>query len=184
MAARPADEVTIRAGTAGDAEAIAAVYAPYVTDSIVSFEAEPPGAAEMRRRIESGGDLYPWFVGEVDGSVVGYASASPFRTRPAYRYTVETSVYLAPAACGRGLGERLYRQLIEALTAQGFAQAIGAVTLPNPASVRLHEKLGFVRAGTYRRVGYKFGTWLDVGLWQRALAEPTNPPAEPLRLTR
>jgi L-amino acid N-acyltransferase YncA len=172
----------IRAATPADAAAIAAIYAPYVTDSIVSFEAEPPDAAEMRRRIESGGDLYPWFVAEADGAVVGYAYASAFRTRPAYRYTVETSVYLAPAACGRGLGDRLYRRLIETLTAQGFTQAIGAVTLPNPASVRLHEKLGFVRAGTYRQVGYKFGAWLDVGLWQRALATPADPPAEPRRL--
>ena len=174
--------MTIRAATAAEAAAIAAIYAPYVEESVVSFEAEAPDRTEMRRRIEGGGDLYPWFVGEVDGAVAGYAYASAFRARAAYRFTVETSVYLAPAAQGRGLGERLYRTLIETLTAQGFTQAIGAITLPNPASVHLHEKLGFVQAGTYRRVGYKFGRWLDVSLWQRALAEPGHPPVEPLRL--
>jgi L-amino acid N-acyltransferase YncA len=163
--------------------AIAAIYAPFVTDSPVSFETAPPTAEEMRARIEAGGDLYPWIVAADDqDAVLGYAYATAFRPRPAYRFAVETSVYLSASAQGRGLGERLYRALIETLIAQGFMQAIGAITLPNPGSVRLHEKVGFFQAGTYRQVGYKFGRWLDVGLWQRHLALLGDLPAEPLRL--
>ncbi|HYG29455.1 MAG TPA: GNAT family N-acetyltransferase [Allosphingosinicella sp.] len=169
----------VRPATLGDAAAIAAIYASYVTDSFVSFETEAPDEAEMRRRIESGGLLYPWLVGEAEGRVCGYASASPFRTRAAYRHAVETSVYLAPAACGRGFGRALYRQLLDLLARQGFTQAIGAISLPNEPSVRLHEALGFTQAGTYSEVGWKCGRWIDVGLWQRALAAAAVPPAEP-----
>jgi phosphinothricin acetyltransferase len=134
----------------------------------------------MRRRTESGAGLYPWFVACADdGEILGYASASAFRTRRAYRFTVETSVYLAASACGRGIGRRLYSVLLDTLTAQGFTQAVGAISLPNPASVALHEALGFTHAGTYREVGYKLGQWLSVGLWQRSLAEPRHPPEEP-----
>lgn len=170
----------IRLAAADDAAALAAVYRPYVTDTAVSFETDPPDAAAMRAWIESGGQLYPWLVacGD-DGEPLGYASAGAFRTRPAYRFTVETSVYLAPEAVGRGVGRSLYTALLETLTVQGFAQAIGAITLPNLASVALHEKLGFVRAGTYRDVGWKFGAWHSVGLWQRPLAALGDAPAEP-----
>ena len=169
----------LRRATAGDAAAIAAIYEPYVTRSAVSFELEAPDAGEMRARIESGGDLYPWLVAEDEGKVLGYASASAFRTRPAYRFAVETSVYLREDACGRGLGRALYEPLLDRLTRQGFAQAIGAIALPNEASVRLHERLGFRHVGTYERVGWKLGEWRDVGLWQRPLAMAADPPAEP-----
>ncbi|HLL32027.1 MAG TPA: GNAT family N-acetyltransferase, partial [Allosphingosinicella sp.] len=129
---------------------------------------------------EAGGALYPWLAGEAeDGTLLGYAYAARFRDRPAYRFTVETSVYLRAGAAGRGLGRRLYEPLLAALEAQGFTQAIAAITLPNEASVRLHERLGFVSAGIYRQVGWKLGAWHDVGLWQRALAAPGTPPAEP-----
>ena len=172
--------MTIRLATAADAAAIAAIYAPYVTDTPVSFEAEAPDEAEMRRRIGEGGSLYPWLVAEdEDGAILGYASASRFRPRHAYRFAVETSVYLDAGAHGRGLGRTLYERLLAILTAQGFTQAIAAITLPNPASVRLHEKLGFAVAGTYRDVGQKFGAWHSVGLWQKALAEATPNPEEP-----
>ena len=172
--------MSIRPAAAGDAAALAALYAPYVTDSTISFETEPPGAAGFRERIAAGGPLYPWLVacGE-DGAVLGYACASPFRPRPAYRFTVETSVYLAREAAGRGIGRTLYAALLETLAAQGFAQAIGAISLPNPASVALHKRLGFVHAGTYEEVGFKLGRWISVGLWQRALAPPADPPREP-----
>lgn len=169
----------VRPAIPGDAAAIAAIYAPYVTDSFVSFETEAPDEAEMQRRIESGGALYPWLVGEIDGSICGYASASPFRARAAYRFAVETSVYLARDACGRGLGRRLYERLLDLLVRQGFTQAIGAISLPNEASVRLHEVLGFQSAGVYRHVGWKCGGWRDVGLWQRPLAPAAVPPADP-----
>jgi L-amino acid N-acyltransferase YncA len=172
----------LRAAAANDAAALAAIYGPYVTDSIVSFETEPPDAAEMRRRIESGGGLYPWLLAEAEGEAIGYAYASPFRPRAAYRFTVETTVYCRPGNGGRGLGTRLYGRLLAIVRDQGFAQAIGAITLPNLASVGLHEKLGFRHIGTYERVGYKLGEWHDVGLWQCPLAEPADPPAEPRRL--
>lgn len=144
----------LRAATSDDAAALAHIYAPFVTGSAVSFEMEPPDEAAMRARIESGGPLYPWLVGEdVDGTILGYAYAAPFRPRPAYRFAVETSVYLRAGAGGRGLGRKLYEPLLATLAASGFTQAIAAITLPNDASVRLHEKVGFERAGTYRRVG-------------------------------
>ena len=170
----------LRAATPGDAAAIAHIYAPYVAGSAVSFETEPPDAAEVGRRMAAGGDLYPWLAAEAeDGTLAGYAYACAFRPRPAYRFTVETSVYLRPGAEGQGLGERLYRPLIEMLAAQGFTQAIAAIALPNEASVRLHERLGFRPAGTYAKVGWKLGEWRDVGLWQRPLASPAAPPQEP-----
>ena len=172
-------ELTVRLAAAADAAALAAIYAPYVTGSIVSFETDPPTAAEMAARIAAGGALYPWLVGCEAGAVLGYAAAGPFRSRRAYRFAVETSVYLAPAAVGRGIGRRLYGGLLELLEAQGFAQAIGAISLPNPASVALHEALGFERAGTYRDVGFKLGGWHSVGLWQRRLAELGDDPPEP-----
>jgi phosphinothricin acetyltransferase len=171
--------VIVRLATAGDAAAIAAVYAPYVTDSFVSFETDAPDEAEMRRRIAAGGALHPWLAGEVGGRLCGYAAASPFRARAAYRYAVETSVYLAPDACGRGLGRTLYERLLDLLERQGFVQAVGAISLPNEASVRLHEALGFTAAGAYRQVGWKCDRWIDVGLWQRPLARAAAPPAEP-----
>ena len=168
-----------RAATPDDAAAIADIYAPFVKGSSVSFETEPPDEAAMRARIEAGGELYPWLVAEEGGTILGYAYAARFRDRPAYRFAVETSVYLRPGAGGRGLGRLLYEPLLAMLEAQGFTQAIAAITLPNEASVRLHERLGFERAGTYRQVGWKLGAWHDVGLWQRALASAGGPPAEP-----
>jgi L-amino acid N-acyltransferase YncA len=170
----------LRATTPDDAAAIALIYAPFVAASAASFETEPPDAAAMRARIEAGGELYPWIAAEgEDGALLGYAHAARFRERPAYRFTVETTVYLRPEACGRGLGTRLYAPLLATLEAQGFTQAIAAITLPNEASVALHERLGFEPAGTYRRVGWKLGAWHDVGLWQKALASAAIPPAEP-----
>jgi L-amino acid N-acyltransferase YncA len=170
----------LRAATSADAAAIADIYAPFVTASTVSFETEAPDSAAMRARIEAAGDLYPWLVGEAaDGTILGYAYAAAFRTRPAYRFAVETTIYLGPEACGAGFGELLYRGLLATLAVQGFTQAIAAITLPNPASIRLHERLGFVAAGTYRQVGWKLEAWHDVGLWQRSLAAPATPPAEP-----
>ena len=174
----------LRAATSDDAAAIAGIYAHFVTGSVVSFETDPPDEAAMRARIEAGGGLYPWLVGESeDGSVLGYAYAARFRERPAYRFTVETSVYLRAGAAGRGLGRKLYEPLLAMLEGQGFTQAIAAITLPNEASVRLHERLGFESAGVYRKVGWKLGAWHDVGLWQKALAPAGTPPAEPVPST-
>jgi phosphinothricin acetyltransferase len=175
----------IRAATPEDAAAIATIYAPYVEGSAVSFEVEPPGAEMVAARMAEGAALYPWLVAEsADGGIAGYAYACAFRARPAYRFAVETTIYLSDEAQGRGLGRRLYAMLLEILRAQGFTQAIAAISLPNDASVHLHERLGFGHAGTYRQVGWKLGRWWDVGLWQCPLAPAGDPPAEPLPLAQ
>lgn len=124
--------------------------------------------------------LHPWLVAEADGRVLGYSSSSPYHRRPAYRWTVETSVYLCADAQGRGFGKSLLSSLIDLLTRQGYVTAIGAIALPNPASIALHQRLGFAAAGVYREVGFKLGEWTDVSLWQRDLAPRAHPPGEPL----
>lgn len=173
--------VLIRLAAADDAAALAAIYRPYVEDSRISFEEAAPDAAEMARRIV--GDMpgyHPWFVAEENGRLLGYAASSPFRTRPAYRWTVEIGIYLDPEAHGHGIGKALLTALLAILERQGYVAAIGAIALPNDPSVALHEKLGFFHTGTYRQVGFKMGQWLDVGLWQRELARRDDTPAEPL----
>jgi phosphinothricin acetyltransferase len=173
--------VKLRRATADDAAAIASIYAPYVLDSPASFETAAPDAAEMRARIVAGGDLYPWLVAcDGDGALFGYAYGCAFRTRPAYRFSVETTVYVADGAHRRGIGALLYRALLPVLEAQGFTQAIAAITIPNEASIRLHEALGFVRVGVYEKVGFKFGAWRSVGLWQRPRAATSEHPREPI----
>jgi L-amino acid N-acyltransferase YncA len=171
--------IRLRAAVPKDAAAIASIYAPFVTDSAISFETEPPDAAGIAARIRTGNGVYPWFVATEDEHVVGYAYATRFRTREAYRFAVETSVYVSPDAQRRGIATLLYQRLLETLEAQGFTQAIAAIGLPNEASVAFHEKLGFQGSGVYHNIGYKLGRWHDVGLWQRPLAAPTVPPREP-----
>ena len=171
----------IRLTRPSDAAAIAEIYRPYVEQSRISFEERAPNAAEMARRIEGEfPGLHPWIVSEENGRILGYAASSPFRSRRAYRWSVETGIYLAGEAQGRGRGRTLLGTLLDLLERQGFVAAIGAIALPNPVSVALHEALGFVHAGTYRGTGYKLGEWLDVGLWQKDLAPRVAEPAEPL----
>ena len=173
--------VLIRLAAAVDAAAIADIYRPYVEESRISFEEQPPDAGEMARRIAGANPGYhPWFVAEEDGLILGYAGSSPYRARPAYRWTVETAIYLPPALQGRGLGRTLLTKLLETLEKQGYVAAIGAIALPNDASVALHEKLGFVHTATYSGVGFKLGKWVDVGRWQRDLAPRHATPQEPL----
>ena len=163
-----------------DAAAIAAIYAPFVTETAITFETEPPSAAEMAKRMASSAGLYPWLIAEEPDGVAGYAYAAQFNARQAYRFSVHTTIYLRPEHQGRGLGRRLYQRLLEGLAAQGFAQAIALITLPNEPSVGLHERLGFARTGLLSRIGYKLGVWHDVGIWQARLAEPGEPPQEPV----
>ena len=175
-------KAAIRLADAADAAEIAAIYRPYVEQTRISFEEEAPDAAEMERRIR--GEMpgyHPWFVAEEKGRLLGFASSSPFRARRAYRWTVETGVYLWTDAIRRGIGRQLLSRLLDTLEAQRYVAAIGAIALPNEASVALHERLGFTHNGTYRRVGFKMGEWIDVGLWQRELAPRTNAPQEPRR---
>jgi L-amino acid N-acyltransferase YncA len=174
--------IAIRAATPEDANAIAAIYAPHVLTGTVSFETDPPDARIMRTRMAASEGLYPWIVatnGDATGGVIGYAYATRFRDRPAYRYVCETSIYMADVAQGQGAGRLLYDSLIDTLRAQGFVHALGAIALPNDASIRLHESVGFRRAGVYREVGFKHGRWIDVGIWQVELNEPSVPPVEP-----
>jgi len=174
--------IAIRAATSEDAAAIAAIYAPHVLTGTATFEIEPPDARAMRARMAASEGLYPWIVatnGDPDGGVIGYAYATRFRDRPAYRYVVETSIYVADVAQRQGLGRLLYDALIDTLRAQGFVHAIGALALPNQASIAVHEAVGFRRTGVYREVGYKHGRWIDVGLWQCELNETSIPPVEP-----
>ena len=172
-------EPLIRLASAADAAAIAAIYAPYVSDSFVSFEETAPGPEEMAKRIAGdGASLHPWLVAEDDMRVLGFASSSAFRSRPAYRWTFETGVYLYPHAQCRGLGRHLIERMLEILTAQKFTTVVAGVTLPNPASVALHEKLGFAPCATYRDTGFKLGEWRTVQVFSRDLAPRLNPPAE------
>lgn len=169
----------VRFAAPGDAAAIASLYAPFVEGSAVSLEDSAPTVEEMAARIAAGGDLYPWLVAEDGRGIAGFASASRFRPRQGYRFTVETSVYVAPDRQGAGIGRRLYAALIDLLVRQGFTQAIAALTWPNEASAGLHRAMGFERCGTYGQVGWKLDRWWDVSLWQRKLALQQTPPEEP-----
>ncbi|HYI98937.1 MAG TPA: arsinothricin resistance N-acetyltransferase ArsN1 family B [Thermoleophilaceae bacterium] len=164
-----------------DAAACAAIYAPYVATGATSFEESPPRADEFAKRIERVSATHPWVVSERDGEVVGFAYATTHRTRPAYRWTAETSVYVHPAHQGRGVGRELYEVLLELLRRQRLQVACAGITLPNDASVALHEALGFERIGVYHRIGYKAGAWRDVGWWQLLLGPlGDGSPPEPL----
>jgi len=164
-----------------DAARVAEIYRPAVEGNYISFEETAPKANEMAERMRKVLARMPWLVAEDEsGGVVGYAYASPHRERAAYRWSVDISVYVDPAWHGQGIGRLLYDELLERLRGQGFVNAYAGVTLPNPASVALHEAIGMTRVGVYRRVGYKLGEWRDVAWYELRLAEPTaNPPAEP-----
>lgn len=174
-------ELRIRdADPARDAAACAAIYAPHVEVSAVSFEERAPDAAEMAARIERYGRSHAWLVTEREGQVVGYAYATAFNERPAYRWSASVSVYVDEAARGRGVGRALYEALFERLRERGFRMACAGITLPNEASVGLHESLGFERIGVNRQIGWKQGAWRDVGWFQLELAPAgEGPPPEP-----
>jgi phosphinothricin acetyltransferase len=152
-----------------DAPALADIYNPYIRDTIITFEEEPVSAAEMGARIAKVTATYPWLVWEEDGAVLGYAYASTWRTRHAYRFAVETTIYLDRGHHGKGRGAALYRALLAELKQRGFHSALGCLGLPNEPSVRLHEKLGFRKAGHMTEAGWKFGAWADVGFWELML---------------
>lgn len=174
-------ETPIRdADPARDAAACAAIYAPHVEESVVSFEERAPDAAEMGRRIERYGASHAWLVAEREGRVVGYAHATAFNERPAYRWSAGVSVYVAAEARGSGVGRALYEALFARLRERGFRMACAGITLPNEASVGLHESLGFERIGLNPEIGWKHGAWRDVAWFQLELAPaPEGPPAEP-----
>lgn len=170
----------VRAITPADAAAVAAIYAPYVAETAISFEVVPPTAAEMAERIRAVTVQYPWLVCADDADVMGYAYLGRHHERAAYRWAVDASVYVRRGAHRLGIGRALYHALLAIARLQGYYNVYGGITLPNPASAGLHEHLGFVPIGVYRAVGYKLGRWHDVGYWELSLRERGDDPAEPL----
>jgi phosphinothricin acetyltransferase len=170
---------TIRAAAQDDAAACAAIYRPYVLDTAITFEVEPPTTTEMARRIEAAARSHAWLVAEANGQVVGYAYAGPFAGRPAYRWSCEVSVYLEIGRRRTGTGRALYQTLLPLLTERGYRVAVAKTTLPNDASVGLHTALGFQPVGVHRHIGWKNGAWHDVAITQLDLIFDEEAPAEP-----
>lgn len=156
----------IRAATSQDAETIAAIYNYYILNTVITFEEVEVSTEQMAGRIEKVRAKYPWLVFEHDGVVVGYAYATDWRERSAYRFSAESTIYLDQQWGGRGVGRRLYAELMNQLRAQGVHTVLGGIALPNAASVALHEKLGFVNTAQLCEVGFKHNRWIDVGYWQ------------------
>ena len=170
MALNLSESRGFRPAVASDAEALARIYNHYIIATIVTFEEDPIDAADMAGRIaevQSAG--LPWLVAEENGEVLGYTYASKWKKRPGYRFSVESTVYLDPAATGRGIGRALYQRLMESLNESPIHLVIGGIALPNDASVGLHERMGFVKVAHFKEVGFKFGQWIDVGYWQKVL---------------
>lgn len=168
----------IRSVTPEDADAVTAIYAPIVRETVVSFELDPPTVDEMRRRIVATVGRMPWLVGLDDlGAVCGYVYAGKHRERAAYQWSVDVTAYVREDCRGRGIGKRLYGELLGQLTDLGYCQAFAGIALPNPSSVSLHEAVGFTPIGIYRSVGFKHGSWHDVGWWQKPLQAPEHPTA-------
>ena len=171
----------IRMASPADASEVLAIYAPFVVKTSVSFETDPPSIEEVARRISTTLPEFPWLVCEYDGRLVGYAYAGRFRARPAYRWTVETAVYVRDGFHGQRVGTAIYSSLLACLRLQGLRTAVAGITLPNEASARLHQRLGFQLVGVFHHVGHKLGVWHDVAWWERTLQELPEPPPEPLR---
>ena len=164
------DNVVIRPATQTDTTAIARIYNYYIAGTIITFEEEPVTTVDMARRIENvQSALLPWLVAEQAGDILGFAYAGRWKDRSAYRFAVETTVYLEATMTGRGLGTRLYNSLLPVLSDRNIRTAIGGIALPNEASVALHEKLNFTKVAHFQKVGFKFNSWIDVGYWQRGL---------------
>jgi phosphinothricin acetyltransferase len=169
------------ADPASDGAACAAIYAPSVTVGVASFEEVAPGATEMSERIARTSEQYPWLIAQDGSHILGYAYAGQHRARSAYRWAADTAVYVSPEHHRRGVGRALYGALLPLLRRQGLYAAVAGITLPNAASVGLHERMGFVLIGHYRDIGFKQGEWRTVGWWQAQLREPVpgQTPAEP-----
>jgi phosphinothricin acetyltransferase len=169
-AQNPPPKPNIRAVNAADAAAICAIYNPYVQNTVITFEQADVSTAEMAKRIKEYTAHYPWLVAETDGKVVAYAYASRWRTRAAYDWTLESTVYVGQAYTGHGIAKPLYLELLRLLKAQGIHAVVGCIALPNDASVALHEKCGFVKVAHFPQTGRKFERWVDVGFWQATLS--------------
>ncbi|MCR9213741.1 MAG: GNAT family N-acetyltransferase [Proteobacteria bacterium] len=163
-----------------DAEAIADIYAPIVSDTAISFETEIPEPAAMAERIKATLRQYPWLVSEDSGKIVAYAYAGPHRSRPAYQWSCDVSIYVDPSAHRQGVGRSLYTGLLEILVKQGIVNAFAGITLPNEASIGLHEAMGFKPIGIYKDVGFKLGSWHDVGWWGMKIQGNNAAPFQPI----
>jgi phosphinothricin acetyltransferase len=177
--AEDSERARVRDATDADAAACAEIYAPYVTDTPITFELEPPSSAEMGARIAAASRSHAWLVLEQAGRVVGYAYGGTFNRRDAYRWACEVSVYLELGRRRTGGGRMLYEALLVRLAERGYRVAVAGMTLPNDASVALHRAIGFEPVGTYRRIGFKHGAWHDVAWAQLRLADGEDPPREP-----
>lgn len=171
-------DLLIRDARPGDVPALLDIYRPFVTDTAVSFELEPPTLSEFASRVASAQSQWAWLVAEVDGQIAGYAYASAFRTRAAYRWTAETSAYVREGYRGRGVASALYRRLLEVLAGKGFCNAYAGIALPNDPSVAFHQAAGFTPVGVFHRAGWKFGVWHDVSWWEMRLRDQPPPPIE------
>lgn len=176
--------VSLRLATPADGPAVAALYAPYVRETSITFEYDVPSGEEFGQRIAKVLELAPWLLAVESGrggeTLLGYAYGGTWRARVAYRWVAETAVYVAQDQHRRGIGRALYAALLDLLRLQGFCRAIGGITLPNAGSVALHEALGFQFVGTYPKCGFKQGTWWDVGFWDLELQPHPREPRETL----
>lgn len=179
----PLKDLKIRLAKATDAMAHLEIYRPHVTESAASFELELPSVTEFRSRIVETMKETPWLTAEINGVIVGYAYASKHRSRMAYQWCLESSVYVHGDYRGIGIGAVLYKELFRMLKALGYYNVYGGITLPNKSSVALHESLGFKLVGVYEKVGFKFGRWYDVGWWHLRLNESKKQPQAPKKLS-
>ena len=173
--------ITVRAATPHDAAAMQAIYAPIVAQTAVSFELNPPSIDDFAERIRTTTRDLPWLAAESERAIVGYAYSSPHRARAAYQWSVDTSVYVQHDWRGRGVATELYHALVNELRKLGYVSAYAGIALPNDASVRLHEKTGFVAVGRFPTVGFKHDSWHDVGWWHLLLQPPPRSPDAPSR---
>jgi phosphinothricin acetyltransferase len=166
----------IRPATPADMAPVCDIVNFYIETTAVNFRMQPQAVGEWEADLRNYHSMYPWLVAEVDGSVAGVAYSAPWKQRNAYDWCAESTVYVAPHYRGRGLGSALYSRLLMCLESQGFRSVVAVISLPNEASVGLHEALGYVHAGTIRKAGYKLGGWHDVGFWQREFTTDDQPP--------
>jgi L-amino acid N-acyltransferase YncA len=170
-------EAVIRPATAADAAAILSIYAPYVVETAISFEEQVPSLASFAERVAPS-PLHPWLAAERDGTMLGYAYAGPFNYRPAYRWSVETTVYVSRDHHRREIGALLYRRLLAELETLGYVNAVALITGSNSGSIAMHEQFGFREVGRWPEIGFRQGAWQDVVMLQRRLAAPLVPPPE------
>lgn len=173
----------VRLATTNDAKKILDIYSPCILYSSISFETEVPSVEEMKKRIETCLQKFPWIVCVIDGKIAGYVYASKHREREAYQWSCECTVYMHDDFKGKGTGKELYELLFQILKLQGFRNVYAGITLPNEASVSLHEKCGFKYFAIYQNIGYKFGKWHTVGWWKLQINNYDLQPSPPLKLS-